>query len=231
MKKTLALLIATTTAVFAATPVTFEEASQSYTNEFAVALTLDLSFLTSQETTYFTIGGANADPSVSTTPSVGLGFDAYYGEHSSMLNGAFDSKIYTEITTEERYITLVYNYSYSHDEAYDVYNTSFTLSMYRWNENGELIGDPFVKTATRKGNAIGSLSSYEINEQYVKSSELYLSNLGTDEIESVAVRLKDALFSSDGGDTPGTDTTVPEPATATLSLLALAGLAARRRRK
>lgn len=58
----------------------------------------------------------------------------------------------------------------------------------------------------------------------IDSLQVYAESMTADQAKGLA----DAILATS---TPGTDTTVPEPATATLSLLALAGLAARRRRK
>lgn len=58
----------------------------------------------------------------------------------------------------------------------------------------------------------------------IDSLQVYAESMN----EAQAKELAEAILATS---TPGTDTTVPEPATATLSLLALAGLAARRRRK
>ena len=58
----------------------------------------------------------------------------------------------------------------------------------------------------------------------IDSLQVYAESMTADQAKGLA----EAILSTS---TPGTDTTVPEPATATLSLLALAGLAARRRRK
>lgn len=58
----------------------------------------------------------------------------------------------------------------------------------------------------------------------IDSLQVYAESMN----EAQAKELASAILATS---TPGTDTTVPEPATATLSLLALAGLAARRRRK
>lgn len=59
----------------------------------------------------------------------------------------------------------------------------------------------------------------------VDSLQVFTDVMDADAAKNLAM----SMMSSNS--TPGTDTTVPEPATATLSLLALAGLAARRRRK
>ena len=69
-----------------------------------------------------------------------------------------------------------------------------------------------------------SISSFSYNGEYVNKMDVYNSYLNPGEEHLVAIRnLKN-------DSPPGTDSTIPEPTTATLSLLALAGLAARRRR-
>lgn len=72
--------------------------------------------------------------------------------------------------------------------------------------------------AQRNYNA-GEFTSININADYVTSAQVYVTNLG--EVDALA--LGQSML-------PEIDGNVPEPTTATLSLLALAGLAARRRR-
>lgn len=67
-----------------------------------------------------------------------------------------------------------------------------------------------------RGNDPGEFSLININTKYVNSVQVYATNLGAAD----ALVLGKSMLP-----------TVPEPTTATLSLLALAGLAARRRRR
>lgn len=66
-------------------------------------------------------------------------------------------------------------------------------------------------------------SSFTIDSDYVIADSVAVYNGHFSTEDEMKAALKSVL--------PAADTTVPEPATATLSLLALAGLAARRRRK
>ncbi len=70
----------------------------------------------------------------------------------------------------------------------------------------------------------GSIGSFSYNGEYVNKMDVYNSYLDPEEQLIAISNLKN-------DSTPGTDSTIPEPTTATLSLLALAGLAARRRRR
>ena len=67
-----------------------------------------------------------------------------------------------------------------------------------------------------------------LNAAFYSIPDIYDSDSGADAGKSFGFNVKSATFAANG--TTST-LTVPEPATATLSLLALAGLAARRRRK
>lgn len=244
MKKTFTLILAAAGVAMAATEIDLTDKWEGdtadisgisgYNGQWSVALTLDLSYLTANSTNFFTITGTDADSTVTSTPTHGYGYyyDDFYeeGEYNLLFNNNLQTALGSIALNGEKYITLVMNYSYLETEVSgtSVYTNSFTLDMYRWDAQGNLIdADPIQKSTTRKGYALGTLTTITKNSQYVKDLELYYGNLTN--TEETAYRLKNAIFA--GNSTPGTDSTVPEPATATLSLLALAGLAARRRRK
>ncbi len=244
MKKTFTLILAAAGVAMAATEIDLTDKWEGdtanisgisgYNGQWAVALTLDLSYLTANSTNFFTITGTDADSTVISTPTHGYGYyyDDFYGkgEYNLLFKNSLITALGSIALKGEQYITLVMNYSYSSEvvSGTSVYTNSFTLDMYRWDAQGNLIdANPIHESTTKKGSALGTLTEITKNSQYVKDLELYYGNLTN--TEETAYRLKDAIFA--GNSTPGTDSTVPEPTTATLSLLALAGLAARRRRR
>lgn len=86
---------------------------------------------------------------------------------------------------------------------------------------------PFFRENTRKGFAISNqLTLLAISPNNVKNLEFYTGNFSEEESKEQAERMANEYFGKSGD----TDSTVPEPATATLGLLALSALASRRRR-
>ena len=216
-----------------------------YSNgQFSVVLTLDMSKLRG-DTYFFTVEGNNPVNALIPTSTIGYGFDswqeytklvAYTGtiedKNDGFTNtknlGAYDADgqySYTNVA----YTTMVFNYSYSYDPVNDVHTSSYNMTMLKWDKDGNLVVDPIYRENTRKGFAIGGqLTMLAISSNNVKDIELYTGNFSAEESKEQANRMADELFGRTNSDS---NDNVPEPTTATLSLLALAALASRRRRK
>lgn len=221
--------------------------------QFSVVLTLDMSKLRG-DTYFFTVEGSNPN-GVTTSSTIGYGYDSWQGLTKLVIfegilddkNKAFTNtknlgsyavdgqyyqgKDWESDYTEVAYTTMVFNYSYSYDAVNDVHHSSYNMTMLKWDKNGNLVVDPIYRENTRKGFGIsGQLTMLAISSNNVKDIELYTGNFSAEESKEQANRMADELFgrTNAGGDTEGN---VPEPTTATLSLLALAALSARRRRK
>ena len=113
--------------------------------------------------------------------------------------------------------------------CYEYYNGRATVTvlvptLYAWkfNEKGTLEATPYTSNKTWDISYLKDNVTLNFNTDLIDSVRVYNSVLTGTDAENAA---KAVL-----GFTPG-DGNVPEPTTATLSLLALAGLAARRRRK
>lgn len=220
--------------------------------QFSVVLTLDMSKLRG-DTYFFTVEGSNPVNKYIPTTTIGYGYDswqdgtklvAYEGTLEDKNEGFTNTKPLGLYDPDGRlspqgyydtrhiaYTTMVFNYSYSYDAVNDVHNSSYNITMLKWDKNGNLVADPIYRGETRKGFAIGGqLTMLAISSNNVKDIELYTGNFSAEESKEQANRMADELFgrTNAGGDTEGN---VPEPTTATLSLLALAALASRRRRK
>lgn len=216
--------------------------------QFSVVLTLDMAKLRG-DTYFFTVEGNNPN-GVTTTSTIGYGYDSWqdgtklvayegtvadknYGFTNTKNLGLYDPdgrlspQGYYD-TRDIAYTTMVFNYSYSYDAVNDVHNSSYNMTMLKWDKDGNLVADPIYRANTRKGFGIGDqLTLLAISSNNVKDIELYTDNFSQEESIAHANRLADVLF----GRTGNNDDSVPEPTTATLSLLALAALASRRRRK
>ena len=99
-----------------------------------------------------------------------------------------------------------------------------TNSLYLWDENEELITS--VSKSDSWNYGFGDYTGISINSNFVVNGNIDVYNNVFKEPEALEGVAKRLLPSAP---TPG-DGNIPEPTTATLSLLALAGLAARRRR-
>lgn len=131
-------------------------------------------------------------------------------------NSAKAAIVYTSHVPNESTSTTTYStYLYLWDENEQV--TLLTLVDNNVIENGE------VEDYTHNV-CLSQLSSISYNSDYVTNIDVYADIIGKNESLNLAERVTTTPS------TPGTDSTIPEPTTATLSLLALAGLAARRRR-
>ncbi len=137
------------------------------------------------------------------------------------------------------------------DEA-DVSTSGTTLAAYYGGSKGDTYGQNWYTLTNTDGNITltvgrGNGSTYQDNKTFtgLETGVVYtVSNVGADQSQTVTLTGGDInstvnyAGNMNGGDADTTMTVtfnqtfaVPEPATATLSLLALAGLAARRRRK
>lgn len=247
MKKTLALLLATATAAFAATKVDLEwnnntagltGAGLSTSTGVTVAYTLNFANIQSEHFFYFMDELGNG---------AGLGGDFWGGVcigawSVDAYGGWYDFNIldfYAEdliLTDGASYMSIVYSMQYA-DGKYHVRE-----DLYMWDSVGELIGYDFATgDPTSSQLTFGNFKEININNSYISADgiDVYTGTMSDDAERQAAALAVLRLNSGDdstgeGGDNAGggsTDTTVPEPATATLSLLALAALAARRRRR
>ena len=150
----------------------------------------------------------------------GKHLDAWVNNKDAYL--AIDLK-YSEISNAELYTNAAIVFT-----SYDTQgsNSFFESRLYLSTDNG-MTYTLTLEGITKDGWADGgfdSISSFSYNGKYVNKMDVYNSLLDPREEHLVAI----SNLKNDS--TPGTDSTIPEPTTATLSLLALAGLAVRRRR-
>ena len=255
MKKTLALLLAFAGIASAATEIdltgkwngsTADISSETFVKgEITLAFLLSPELLTGNSVSnqqIFTLSGENYglddnDQTINGTTEVGWCFDSnkiYSYRYNSLLNspsvtgllaslpaaGAGDFEYATLVctmTTSNASSSKLFGYLYFHDGNGDVIDSMTRQSQTRG-----------ITQTTKFSDVNDSYSQLNINESVVNPDQMVVYNgIVAGDLSLIAEDLVKANLSS----TPGTDTTVPEPATATLSLLALAGLAARRRRK
>ncbi len=120
-----------------------------------------------------------------------------------------------------------------------LYEDSFVLTLAVTEGKGMLYTYNFETQSIKKLHGVDQ-PWYATNEPFntvsiasgltdeVNSVYIFNTTLGDEDVLAVTKAAAEAVVAESGGDS---SSTIPEPTTATLSLLALAGLAARRRRK
>ena len=145
---------------------------------------------------------------------------------NTLLNGTGETMQGTMATLpliDAEYATIVF-YAYTSGA-----NTKVAATLYYYNENYEFVDSVSTGTKeitlgqTRYSDVNDSYTLFEINSKYVRDNMVEIYNGKIADAEGAVVALIKTAGGSDGN--------IPEPTTATLSLMALAALAARRRRK
>ena len=249
MKKTLAILLAATGMAMGATPLELnwndneanltKDANNndiSYdngplSNSISVAVTLNwdamMNAAKTNGTSIFEIGMSN---------NTNQGLCVYSGGSKyidAWLNNADFPDYYSEDTgisikysslTDVSTAALVFT-SYHGSKSVTTY---FDATLYLWDKYGNLIttmkNDDGIESYSNSLNG-ASIQNIAFNQNFVENIAVYNQYIYGDEALAAATAV---TFPS--APTPG-DGNIPEPTTATLSLLALAGLAARRRRR
>ena len=134
------------------------------------------------------------------------GDDRQVVTYETLLN---DSSVFTN-ADGDKCITLTFVQAYSD-----------SMGVHVWSNTTKYITDGGLKSASNK-----ALASIYVNGAYIEALQFVPGYVG-DAIKDTNAAFNAVVVEKIGATTPS----VPEPATATLSLLALAGLAARRRRK
>ena len=186
--------------------------------------------------------------------AVGMMYDSSYAEiDAGFLNGdslSFSTP-YALIYLDDAYnnaahVTLMFAYRKDGStaqkqvgtdaEGNPIYETvvesdSAVLYFSVWDDRGNLMTDVYCGIGGREGlkNRIDSFTLFNIDPDYITYAEVYDEEVTNEEGVAIFNRMINGEEESAPSD--GATGTVPEPTTATLSLLALAGLAARRRRK
>lgn len=156
----------------------------------------------------------------------------------STIDGRHNTTYYNSLTLAESGATLVIDLSANSLQAFEDnymgggFNDIYVLTIVLTPENG-IVGSEHITLSTNAITALGGMGFSYIG--YTSDTNMFTEALSEDGIlKAGEVALMDKEGISDGlflvgkkGAAPAT----PEPATATLSLLALAGLASRRRRK
>lgn len=223
MKKTITLLLAAAgIAAGATTPVELEwdstnaaalDANTFANDEISVVFTMDLKKLSSVGGDIFTISGT-----VTTyTTTYGLTHtyesDWMMGDYNELWaiekGSASGALCYDLAVKNPSFAEVVYTYGAG----------TFVAYMNFYNKNGALVN---AKEYTWSGD-FKDFTSVSMISSSVEKMDVYNTVIQKDDVQSAI----DYYYNPT---TPG-DGNVPEPTTATLSLLALAGLAARRRRK
>lgn len=241
MKKTFFIMVAAASAVVASElpesqklDLTTGKDTYSFSADygsFSVALTLDwqklLDYqeLAQTDINLFYVSGRCA---ITGSPEerkslMGLGYNSSSELHSTIsYNGVEELAPYTTTTGSDLLVTEIEKHTgvacatlvYTVSAISAVYqNPVFYLTL--WDESGEeiysVISEVARLSAKRKTN-----ESITLNMDFVTHAEIYYTELSEEQAAAVSATLSTLP--------------VPEPTTATLSLLALAGLAARRRR-
>ncbi|MBQ3525040.1 MAG: PEP-CTERM sorting domain-containing protein [Akkermansia sp.] len=246
MKKTFTLILAAAGVAMAATEIdltdkwegdTADISSETFTEGKATFfLTLNLEQLDAWTTAdgNVSLGYLSADNTNNATTVLGTSINSQFSTIRNWRNNGIGDSFQGTISTlplpddidgvEYAYATLV-SYVYTSGN-----NSKIKTDMYLWSKDLELVDELTSNTSTLGSTFLSgiSYSSFTLNSDYVYSDQVALYNGQLSEDQNQYEIAKSLLPAAS---TPGTDSTVPEPTTATLSLLALAGLAARRRRK
>lgn len=243
MKKTFSTLLALSSISMAATEIDLTEETNFYDisgitfgdtylisgktptkNNISVALTLDISGISKlsneSHTALLTVQGKNYR-NADATQCIGLGIDyddisAWSGKvtNENLVGGGNQTGISISLdNSAAKNITLVFS---SYAQASNNKET-WTVSVMFWGADGNLLGDPLTGKKTQT-QGIDTLMTLYLNKDVISSAVIYDTVLNDEEAVAVAKKLITISPAA------------PEPTTATLSLLALAGLAARRRR-
>ena len=203
-------------------------------NAFSVVLTLDFKKLTSGGGNLFLVNGTTHYPAIpNETESGSWGMMHYYFyedygwdyDESSKLNGVANSSKnsqaidYSLLAMKPEYADVVYSYKVENNVSV------LTTTMYLYDGNHKQI-DEYEHTYTNSKNYLSTYTSIDIFSSAVTNLQLYNVALESAQIQTAL----DALKGNNTPSAPGDDN-IPEPTTATLSLMALAALAARRRRR
>lgn len=245
MKKTIAILLATAGIAMAGSSgmmdITMD--SHAYSMEdlgltdigsknVTVALQLDWATLAGLGAGeyIFKIAGESSRGTAGGTLGVGVAFlnDTLHIGTTTGSNSTFTKRITPDLTQDVTLAVLVYT-ARDHSTAG---KTDADLYLYLWEAGSDT---PLTLTTNTQNSAsyiwgtnyTTNISTYEginISINLVDKAEVYDEFIDAAQADAIAFE----IYKNAGS---GSDTTVPEPATATLSLLALVGLAARRRRK
>lgn len=242
MKKTITLILAAASVVSAADPIldlgqgNVEQKEYSLSgisnHQYTAAITLNLEVMAQT-------------PGISPIFALGGAAGGYYGaEVIAFDNGGIDYNSQRKGTLEEAFTFSVYNYSWQSVEGFtslkelpnwsNAKSAAFVLvgDMYSSTKD-EFTGYLFILNNDDSVSAYAgeknwsfttSVDTLKIYTNCVDSLQVYNETMDGKQAQALALSMME-------NSTPGTDNTVPEPTTATLSLLALAGLAARRRRR
>ncbi len=218
MKKTFTLLMAAAGMAVAA-PVDLEwdssnvavlDAGTFVNDEISVVFTMDLAKLSTVGGDIFTISGTNEW--VTTYGLTHTYVSDWMGDYSDLWaiekGDATGALCYDLTVKNPSFAEVVYTYGAG----------TFVAYMNFYNKNGALVD---AKEYTWKGSFV-DFTSVSMISGSVEKMDVYNTVIQKDDVQSAI----DYYYNPT---TPG-DGNVPEPTTATLSLLALAGLAARRRR-
>lgn len=234
MKKTMMLLLAAASAAMAVEPVTITEwkgTTASFApNTFgfgdnsvtvAVELNWDAVINCDVTTCIFALNDAsNTKLGMGVEVASNKYIDLWYRDY---VDWAYLSTPLTPDITSAAQAVLVYTSQIIAENTY-----TLDAYLYLYNESGELLNPDSLHFGPKdtKGDIVfGTITGINYNAEMVNDGKIEVYNRfisNKDDAEAVAEHVKLSSSSS--------NSSIPEPTTATLSLLALAGLAARRRR-
>lgn len=236
MKKTLlTVLFSTACIAVGVEPVNLEwdankaslSSEQFDNNAISIVFTLDFAKLTTSGGDIFKLFGHNGsfdtwngmNHQYTSEYNPWGGGETIYSELVGINNGNINyGHLYYNLEGNSAATSADFAYTYSHTEA----EGNLNITMYVYDNTGTQIDTKNFSTNITK-SYLTNFTLLELVSSAIDKAEVYNKALQGNEIELAFQHLK-------GGEAPDSPT-VPEPATATLSLLALAGLAARRRRK